>query len=401
MVAAVRAGAITVAAVQLADGLLLGVSTPALLVINVPTAVVAIGLLLVMRQSGSARRNPIVAVLLLGALAIEATLLPAVLVPALAPRMLPYLPIVVVASALFVPWAVRWHAPWLATVLVVAAVFDLTPVGQAVQAAGYGSLFPVTFAAAVTSLAGHALLQRERRRSFGHRLQVRGMTHAARQQRRELQALADQLEAVAGRDPLTGIGNRLRLNHDVMELRQSLEAGARSVAAVLVDIDHFKDYNDEHGHLAGDVVLREVARTIAINIRPSDRVYRFGGEEFVVLLLDTDGPGAVLAAERIREAVETLAVVTPANRPWGVLTVSAGVASVDLADPRTDEWIRIADERLYASKAGGRNRVTGPSGRPIRRGRVAPAEKTTTQARVKSSARSTKVASAGTAESAA
>jgi diguanylate cyclase (GGDEF)-like protein len=192
-------------------------------------------------------------------------------------------------------------------------------------------------------------------------MQLRGLTEAARRQRREMAALAAQLETVARRDPLTGIGNRLRLDDDVGALRSAGRELDGAAAVVLLDIDHFKAFNDRHGHLAGDAVLRDVARAIAVNVRPSDRVYRFGGEEFLVLLEGTDPATAGLVAERVRRAVEQLGIAHPDNAPWGVLTVSAGVAAVGLADPGPDAWLRQADERLYAAKAAGRNRVTGPN----------------------------------------
>jgi diguanylate cyclase (GGDEF)-like protein len=134
----------------------------------------------------------------------------------------------------------------------------------------------------------------------------------------------------------------------------------------MIDIDRFKDYNDRHGHVAGDKVLRLVAETLASHCRPSDRVYRFGGEEFIVLLPGATIVDALAVAERQRVAVAELAIQT--DRPGRsdddeVVTISIGVApmgqgSSDDPTARADEWLRAADTAMYESKANGRNRVT-------------------------------------------
>jgi diguanylate cyclase (GGDEF)-like protein len=363
---AVRAGSLTVAAVQLLDAVLVGPVASELLLVNLPTAAVALVLVRVLHQRGNARRNPVVAAFLLGLLGLVAALLPMVLVPAVAPMMAAYIPIMIVASALFVPWTIRWHLPWLVAAIAGVAVFASSPLAGTLTAAGRQELVSITVSAAVVSFAGHVILHRERQRSFSQRMQLRGLSETARRHRREMAALAAQLETVARRDPLTGISNRLRLDEDVAALRGSGRPDAATTAAILLDIDHFKAFNDRHGHLAGDAILREVARTIAVNLRPTDRVYRFGGEEFLILLEATDEVTAELVAERVRAAVEEQQIAHPDNEPWGLLTVSAGVAAIDLAGPAADAWIHEADERLYAAKRAGRNRVSGAD-RPLRR----------------------------------
>ena len=133
----------------------------------------------------------------------------------------------------------------------------------------------------------------------------------------------------------------------------------------MIDIDRFKDYNDRHGHLAGDQVLRQVADALAANTRPSDRVYRFGGEEFLVLLPGATIIDALAVAERQRPAVADLGIRT--DRPDRtdadeVVTISVGVAPLEAGSSNptatVDEWLRAADAAMYESKMNGRNRVT-------------------------------------------
>jgi diguanylate cyclase (GGDEF)-like protein len=356
---AVRGGAVTLVAVHIADSVLLSDQAPWLWMINGAGALGSVGVLWAVRSGGNARRNPVAGAFVLGAIAVATTLLPMAVMPDVAPSMVAYIPIVVIGSALFIPWSIRWHVPWLLAVVAAVGAFAASPLADTLTDAAHQALVSVTISAAVVSFGGHAILQRERRRTFLQRMQLRGVNETVRRQRRELGALAAQLESVARRDPLTGIGNRLRLDEDMAALRSASHAPVRPVAAILLDIDHFKEYNDEHGHLAGDTVLREVARSIAINVRPEDRVYRFGGEEFLILLDGTDADAALEVAERLRAAVEALAIAASGNAPWAVVTASAGVAEVRLADAGSDDWIRSADERLYVSKRAGRNRVTG------------------------------------------
>jgi diguanylate cyclase (GGDEF)-like protein len=170
--------------------------------------------------------------------------------------------------------------------------------------------------------------------------------------------------AAARVDPLTGVANRLRLEED-LEMVTRRDFDRSGGAALMIDIDRFKAYNDHHGHLAGDAVLRRVAATLADHTRPSDRVYRFGGEEFLVLLPGASIIDALAVAERQRVAVEELGIAT--ERPGRddsdeVVTVSVGVArmthAADGSVVRPDTWLKAADVALYESKVGGRNRIT-------------------------------------------
>ena len=158
----------------------------------------------------------------------------------------------------------------------------------------------------------------------------------------------------ARQDTLTGLGNRLRLAEDLEVLCGRVQRYGHVYSAALFDVDDFKGYNDTAGHLAGDDVLRAVARALQQQIRTGDAVYRYGGEEFLVLLPEQSIESAALAAERLRAAVEALGLPHPAG---GVVTVSAGVAALSDGECKPDELFELADQALYRAKAGGRNRV--------------------------------------------
>ena len=149
-------------------------------------------------------------------------------------------------------------------------------------------------------------------------------------------------------DDLTGVGNRRRLDRD---LGVEAASGDTPVAVIMVDVDHFNRINDEHGHDAGDRALRDVANAMRREVRAGDVVYRYGGEEFCVLLAKTNTTEAGQVAERIRFAVSQMSFAV--DQP---LTVSIGVA-LGKGEHVSQTMIR-ADEALLKSKEGGRNRVT-------------------------------------------
>jgi len=162
----------------------------------------------------------------------------------------------------------------------------------------------------------------------------------------------DDVAAQTLTDGLTGLANRRRLDQD---LPGALADGGVGVGFVMVDVDHFKHYNDTHGHPAGDAVLRTVADVLRASVREGDVVYRYGGEEFCVLLPDTTEREAAEVAERLRQAVEASPIPGADQQPDGRVTVSVGLAMAAAADPSalTDR----ADKALYEAKHGGRNRV--------------------------------------------
>jgi len=164
---------------------------------------------------------------------------------------------------------------------------------------------------------------------------------------------------LAQHDVLTSTKNRRVFDEYLPRLwRQAAEDG-RSVAILLVDVDHFKPYNDRYGHQAGDVALRKVAHSLQSCVRrPLDLVARYGGEEFTAILYDTDGSRAANTAEQVRRSVEGLAIEHRGSRAGTVLTVSIGVAVVSPQVKRTPAGaLQLADEALYRAKSHGRNRV--------------------------------------------
>jgi len=156
-------------------------------------------------------------------------------------------------------------------------------------------------------------------------------------------------------DPLTGLLNRTAFEERALaELARAARTG-RSLAVAMLDVDHFKTFNDRFGHLAGDAALTAVARAVARTVRGIDAAGRYGGEEFIVLLVEADAEASAHAVERIRAAVASLG---PPRIPLGV-TISAGIAIHQGRFERTsfESLVARADAALYAAKKAGRNRV--------------------------------------------
>ena len=176
-------------------------------------------------------------------------------------------------------------------------------------------------------------------------------------QNEELEQLNRMLFEQSRQDPLTSLGNRLRLREDLQVLQSRADRYGHSYAIVLCDVDFFKAYNDRYGHLAGDDVLKRVAATLSSGLRTGDTTYRFGGEEFLLVLPEQDTEAATAITERLRQAVEDLGIRHADGLPLGVVTVSAGVAvSAEAGD--ADGLLKAADRALYAAKESGRNRVS-------------------------------------------
>lgn len=176
----------------------------------------------------------------------------------------------------------------------------------------------------------------------------------------QLKHAQDVLHELASTDPLTGISNRRSLMNRLQEerarmLRHGLDAGKKSIAFVMVDIDFFKKVNDTHGHLAGDHVLQEVATRIKESLRVYDTLGRYGGEEFLAVLPHTYLDDAIVVAERIRANVCGTPVVC--DEISLTVTVSIGVAVTQTPDEEIAHSINRADEGLYKAKSNGRNQV--------------------------------------------
>lgn len=178
--------------------------------------------------------------------------------------------------------------------------------------------------------------------------------------RRELELIRanDRLRKLAATDPLTGLSNRGHFEEALALLSKHCRDRLEPLSMVLLDLDDFKQYNDSHGHPAGDEALRISARIIRDNVRDRDLAFRLGGEEFGVLLPDTEEAAAYRLAERLR--------VKFAECPWPKRQVHAsfGVAQLEANAVRTNQLLKDADRALYASKNRGRNRVMASSELP-------------------------------------
>jgi two-component system chemotaxis response regulator CheY len=176
-------------------------------------------------------------------------------------------------------------------------------------------------------------------------------------QNEELEKLNRMLFEQSRQDVLTSLGNRLRLTEDLQSLQSRAERYGHTYAVVVCDVDFFKAYNDRYGHLAGDDVLRRVAATISSGLRNGDSAYRYGGEEFLIVLPEQNAEAAANTADRLRRAVEDLGIPHANSPPVGLVTISAGFAtSAGMED--ADALLKAADAALYAAKKAGRNRVS-------------------------------------------
>jgi len=166
-----------------------------------------------------------------------------------------------------------------------------------------------------------------------------------------------RLTELAVTDPLTGALNRRRLKDEAKEAIQAWQRHKRQSTLLLIDIDHFKLVNDELGHDAGDRAICELVDILKRRLRRLDHVFRYGGEEFVVLLAETDEAQALHVAEELRSYVEQADIL-----PGRKTTVSIGVSAVSQSDA-VDDWLKQCDRALYQAKSEGRNRVVvaGPA----------------------------------------
>ncbi|RMM36193.1 GGDEF domain-containing protein [Pseudomonas coronafaciens pv. oryzae] len=178
------------------------------------------------------------------------------------------------------------------------------------------------------------------------------LSRELRRRRRAEDALAD----LAATDGLTGLDNRRQLDEAMETEWARAQRSGKRLSLLMIDVDHFKAFNERHGHQGGDEALRLIAQTIALNIRrPGDRLARYGGEEFVVVLPETDVTGAMIIAQNIRRSVESLPLFKNAEHS---LTVSIGVASgIVRQGDKLETFFGIADKALYRAKNNGRNRV--------------------------------------------
>ena len=172
----------------------------------------------------------------------------------------------------------------------------------------------------------------------------------------ELNEQKEILEKLASHDELTGLLNRRSLNITLGHEFARCQRYHTELSLLMIDLDHFKDINDKYGHAFGDFVLKSFAGRLTNTIREADFAFRFGGEEFVVLLPQTDIKGAIIFAERFREQNSREEFVSPTEKAQ--VTVSIGVSSFREYQPKVqNDLIALADKALYRAKENGRNRM--------------------------------------------
>ncbi|MEX1668934.1 diguanylate cyclase [Zhongshania guokunii] len=176
-----------------------------------------------------------------------------------------------------------------------------------------------------------------------------------------LKVQADALRTLASIDGLTRIPNRRLFDDRLAGEWRACRRANTQLSIIMIDVDHFKKYNDHYGHLEGDTCLKEVANVLRdANWRGRDLAARYGGEEFVCLLPETDLDGALTKAESLRTALENLALPHAASTNASCVTISVGVATIyPKAEDGVAALLGAADEQLYKAKQGGRNRVEG------------------------------------------
>jgi diguanylate cyclase (GGDEF)-like protein len=190
------------------------------------------------------------------------------------------------------------------------------------------------------------------------KLREHGLEDMVRARTLELAEANAKLLVLSVTDAMTGIANRRRFDEALADEWSRARRSGRPLTLLLLDVDFFKQYNDQYGHFDGDECLRAVAQVLVDNaLRTSDLVARYGGEEFALIAPDTDEAGALCVAENIRLALESLRM-PHARSPFGVVTASLGVAALRVsAQCSVTTLIKMADEALYHAKQSGRNQV--------------------------------------------
>jgi diguanylate cyclase (GGDEF)-like protein len=356
------------------------VVTPAIAVgvvaLNLPLVVAGLVIANLSRRRG--RRYIVPLGMILGLLPIVSSLDSIVLSPSYEPLVLATLGLIPLAFAIFLPLQRRQHLTWL-----VAA--NLLFFGGFV-AAGLGDSWKNDLTAlaasaglsSALSLGANEVQLRRRRQMSRQLLAVRGLYGRMKEheldlrrqdeflfmqqetlvvQQAELLRLNEELEGIARLDTLTGLGNRLRLNEDLAQIAGRIERNGGTAGLLLMDLDRFKRLNDTLGHLAGDAALRGVAAVLKHTSRVGDGLYRYCGEEFLIILHDADESVLKVAGQRYLTAIQAAGMQHGDNEPWGVVTASAGATELSQRNCMDiDGVLHLADEALYRAKDRGRNR---------------------------------------------
>ena len=176
-------------------------------------------------------------------------------------------------------------------------------------------------------------------------------------QNAELGDLNKKFRELAIRDGLTGLFNHRHAQYKMQEEFERARRFDRDLSVLFMDVDHFKVFNDTHGHQAGDVVLQTIGEMMNIMTRESDVVARWGGEEFIVIAAETDEEQACGLAEQIRKAIAAHKFEHAEKQPLGIISLSIGVATISEKTADADVLVRLADNAVYCSKDAGRNRT--------------------------------------------
>ncbi len=332
------------------------------------------------------RRYAVQLGMLVGLLPFLSTATATILVPGSEPLSLGALGVMPLTFAVYVPLERRPHLVWL--ILADAIFFGVIGIFSNVLVLS-GEVLALAFTAALAfglSLGANEIQLRRRQQMNRQLLAVRGLYGRMKEheldlrrqdeflfmqqetlvvQQAELLRLNEELETIARLDALTGLGNRLRLNEDLAQTAARIERSGGTVGLLLMDLDRFKRLNDTMGHLAGDAALRGVADVLRKTSRLGDGLYRYGGEEFLVVLHDCDGNALRAAGQRYISAIAAAGMPHPDNPPWNLVTASAGARELSQENcTDIDSALHDADEALYVAKASGRNRLEIHSGPP-------------------------------------
>ena len=200
-----------------------------------------------------------------------------------------------------------------------------------------------------------SLVEQLSQRNLELQMQNTRLEHRVRRRVKDLEQTNQSLSQLAWTDSLTGAHNR-------RSMEKVLEAacdGSEGFAVAMFDVDHFKHYNDTHGHPEGDRALQTLVRLLARRLRSNDVLARYGGEEFLLVLRDIDGPTSLNVCERLRQAITDYAFPYEEQQPLGDFTVSMGLAVFPLEGQSPEQLLKLADDRLYEAKHRGRNQLVG------------------------------------------
>jgi diguanylate cyclase (GGDEF)-like protein len=328
-----------------------------LLILNSATAVLALTAWRLL--PGLLRQHPEPAAFVVTLALTVATAATGIVLPGLAVESVGYLLVIPGLIALILPWRTRTHVRWLIVYAAIALGFLAFETGDGLTTDERGDLIVVALIALFASLAGHVLLQNAQIRNFSQLQKIQSLRRKADADMHELARVHQALETTARTDPLTGAANRIRLGEDLLAVRSRINRQDAPHGLIAIDLDRFKLMNDNFGHLAGDDVLRRTVAAIRGTLRADEGIYRFGGEEFLVLVQAPDDASLARVAERLRQTVADLRIRHPENVPHGVATISLGAVRLTAEDlsQTDDEWFARADAALYLAKEGGRNRA--------------------------------------------